>query len=169
MNNKKLMLTKIYINGMGWCTFLVMFSYMIPIAMTFELNVYDMRSLTVLFAISMTCLLLFFSSINKILKKYNKMELECTHNELNDLIDEMIYIYHIFAYNSIIEILILFATAVVITYALWWWKADIWPVAAVFYYIVLVTYTTLNLFTVKKYIKNFTFFKKRLYDEVYKK
>lgn len=166
MDRQKLFLTKLCVNALGYITFLTMICYMIPIVMTFELNVYDMAIITKLFVICMTCLFIFISYINSILNKYNNISIE---NGYKNYIKEMIDIRHTLgAGNTMIELLILFFVAVLITYAAWWWKADIYPLEAAIYYIILLIGAIVNLSTIIKYMNKFTFFDERLHNEVYK-
>lgn len=167
MNYKaRICLTKIVINTLGWLSFLSMFSYMIPIAISFETNVYDMSHIAKLFIIAMVTYCIFLTSLIKIIGRYNNIE---DPSSYKSYIKEMIDLLHTLGKgNTLIEMLILFFIAVIITYAVWWWKADVYPLEAAFEYVWLVIGATSNTALIIKYINNFNHFTKRLYEEVYK-
>lgn len=164
--NTKMRLIKFIINLSGWCTILFMFLYMMPIVMTFQINVYGMSAIVKRFIICMISYYFYLSSINKVLNRYNKInDLEGYKNYIKEMID----IRHTLgAGNTLVVILVLFFVAVIITYALWWWKADLYIMEAIIDYFVLVLCTTINGMLIAKYAKNFKYFDKRLHDEVYK-
>lgn len=162
----RIRLIKLIINLLGCITMLAMFLYMMPITVSFETNEYSMSLIARLFTIAMISYYLFLTSLIKALDKYNKIEdLESYRDHIKEMID---LLHTLGKGNTLIEILMLFFAAVIITYAIWWWNSDIYLIEATLEYILLVICTTINTALIIKYANSFNYFNKRLYDEVYK-
>lgn len=162
----RIRLIKFLLNTQGVLSLLAMFIYMIPIAISFETKTYDMIIVAKLFVIATVVYFIYLFSLNKYLSKYNNiMDLNGYKNYIKEMIDLLTTLGK---GNTMIEISILFFSTVLITYAVWWWKADIHVIEAIIEYFILVMACTANVTMIIKYIKNFNIFCKRLYAEVYK-
>lgn len=162
----RIRLIKFLLNTQGVLSLLAMFIYMIPIAISFETKTCDMIIVAKLFVIATVVYFIYLFSLNKYLSKYNNiMDLDGYKNYIKEMIDLLTTLGK---GNTMIEISILFFSAVLITYAVWWWKADIHVIEAIIEYFILVVACTTNVTMIIKYIKNFNIFYKRLYAEVYK-
>lgn len=162
----RIKLIKFLLNTQCILSILAMFVYMIPIAITFETNVYDMAIIAKLFVVAAVVYFLYLFCLNRHISKYNNIE---DMDGYKNYIKEMIDLLPTFGKGSTkLEFSIIFFAAVLITYAVWWFKADVYIVEAVIEYLILVVGCTANVTMIIKYIKNFNVFHKRLYDEVYK-
>lgn len=165
-HSTRIKLVKFLLNTQCILSILAMFVYMIPIAITFETNVYDMAIIAKLFVIAAVVYFMYLFYLNKHISKYNNIE---DTDRYKNHIKEMIYLLPTFGKgNTKLEISIIFFSAVLITYAAWWFKADVYIVEAIIEYFILVIGCTANVTMIIKYIKNFNVFHKRLYDEVYR-
>lgn len=159
-------LIKFLLNTQGVLSLFAMFIYMIPIAISFETKAYDMVIVAKLFVIATAVYFIYLFNLNKYLSKYNNiMDLDGYKNYIKEMIDLLTTLGK---GNTMIEVSILFFFAVLITYAVWWWKADANIVEAIIEYFILVIGCIANVTMIIKYAKNFNIFCKRLYAEVYK-
>lgn len=164
--NTRIRLIKIILNTQRILTIIAMFLYMIPIAISFKTGVYDMYIIAKLFIIAMVTYFIYLFNLNKYLVKYNSIkDLNIYKNYIKEMIDLLTTLGR---GNIKIEISILFFITILITYAVWWWKSDVYIIEAIFEYIFLVAGATINTSMIIKYINNFNVFHKRLYAEVYK-
>jgi hypothetical protein len=139
---------------------------MIPIAISYDTGIYNMYVIAKLFLIAMATYSIYLFSLNKYLTKYNNIsDLDVYKNYIKEMVDLLTTLGK---GNIKIEISILFFIAVLITYAVWWWKADVYIVEGAMEYLILVVGATINASMIIKYIRNFNVFVKRLYKEVYK-
>ena len=162
MDKKKYMLMKFIIRLFCFISFVTLLIYGIPIVLTFELNVYNMELITINLSIATIVNASYYYLFNKIICRLIKM------TDIKN-VEKFIRINDI-AHPTILDIInIIFIGFMLITYFLWWIKADLYFMSTNLYFTVVIMSLLLLVPIINDYLNNYNKLNiiiRKYYDEV---
>lgn len=162
VDKKKYMLMKFIIRLFCFISFVTLLIYGIPIVLTFELNVYNMELITINLSIATIVNASYYYLFNKIICRLIKM------TDIKN-VEKFIRINDI-AHPTILDIInIIFIGFMLITYFLWWIKADLYFMSTNLYFTVVIMSLLLLVPIINDYLNNYNKLNiiiRKYYDEV---
>lgn len=123
---------------------ITLFIFLIPVIMIFELNVYDMESLAILFMIASIANLGYYSSMNNI-------TLECINDSIKKSVDKFILFNQVTAPTSIDVIIIIFLGLSFLSYFVCLIISDYPILTKLLYFLIMI----IPIITIPKCINNY--------------